>query len=503
MWSCRRIAQENRLVQEEGDKKHNYVCLCAHTYILCVCTCTLVCLSRSQPSQNWCLRGLLHETGSASCPEAELNLLTIFQTDSNCRKPCSLLVFACALLYEGTNFKFCSVLEMIWGDFGVPLSPGEHQSSPVAPSPGSICPDPAARRCFRAFSRAGRCPGCSPGSGWALRGGWAAFPAWASISRPARGQPLSRGPCCLLQSSSTLNASRLRCSQPALPLPTAIWAVPKPLVSPEPVPCPGTTAQTFMGCPGNRAGFKHKRSITWFAFPPFQGPRLGERRAETLNRFVLICFMILLGAVFTQIRQASGLDNLLEISSVWWLSALAWLKPGCQRRVWVLGRQGQQLQESPCSELWAHTTPGGIHPRAPAPMGDFPGGTEGRKSWKNSVQLLLTLGWEGRQGVQGAAGCVFHLTKTSAASTRSVLCPSYLHQGWEQRECRKALLTSYTPFLIFPIWRSICASLPIPAVPHPSKTNIHSFSLIPPPSSTLPLCLDLAPFKLTGILRLG
>lgn len=51
-------------------------------------------------------------------------------------------------------------------------------------------------------------------------------------------------------------------------------------------------------------------------FSTFEGPRLGERRAETLNRFVLICFMILLGAVFTQIRRASGLDNLLEISSV-------------------------------------------------------------------------------------------------------------------------------------------------------------------------------------------
>lgn len=51
-------------------------------------------------------------------------------------------------------------------------------------------------------------------------------------------------------------------------------------------------------------------------FSPSAGPRLGERRAETLNRFVLICFMILLGAVFTQIRQASGLDNLLEISGV-------------------------------------------------------------------------------------------------------------------------------------------------------------------------------------------
>lgn len=51
-------------------------------------------------------------------------------------------------------------------------------------------------------------------------------------------------------------------------------------------------------------------------FSPFEGPRLGKRRAETLNRFVLICSMILLGAVFTQIRQASGLDNLLEISSV-------------------------------------------------------------------------------------------------------------------------------------------------------------------------------------------
>lgn len=51
-------------------------------------------------------------------------------------------------------------------------------------------------------------------------------------------------------------------------------------------------------------------------FSPFEGPGLGEGRAETLNRFVLICFMILLGAVFTQIQQASGLDNLLEISGV-------------------------------------------------------------------------------------------------------------------------------------------------------------------------------------------
>lgn len=51
-------------------------------------------------------------------------------------------------------------------------------------------------------------------------------------------------------------------------------------------------------------------------FSPFEGAGLGEGGAETLNRFVLICFMILLGAVFTQIRQASGLDNLLEISGV-------------------------------------------------------------------------------------------------------------------------------------------------------------------------------------------
>lgn len=51
-------------------------------------------------------------------------------------------------------------------------------------------------------------------------------------------------------------------------------------------------------------------------FPPFEDPGRGEGRAETLNHFVLICFMILLGAVFTQIRQASGLDNLLEISGI-------------------------------------------------------------------------------------------------------------------------------------------------------------------------------------------
>lgn len=51
-------------------------------------------------------------------------------------------------------------------------------------------------------------------------------------------------------------------------------------------------------------------------FSPFEGPGRGEGRAETLNHFVLICFMILLGAVFTQIRQASGLDNLLEISGI-------------------------------------------------------------------------------------------------------------------------------------------------------------------------------------------
>ena len=51
-------------------------------------------------------------------------------------------------------------------------------------------------------------------------------------------------------------------------------------------------------------------------FSPFEGPGLGEGRAETLNRFVLVCFMILLGAVFTQIQQASGLDNLLEISGI-------------------------------------------------------------------------------------------------------------------------------------------------------------------------------------------
>jgi len=51
-------------------------------------------------------------------------------------------------------------------------------------------------------------------------------------------------------------------------------------------------------------------------FSPSEGPWLGEGRAETLNGFVLVCFMILLGAVFTQIRQASGLDNLLEIRGV-------------------------------------------------------------------------------------------------------------------------------------------------------------------------------------------
>lgn len=100
-----------------GEKKCNYVCLCAYTYISCVCTCTLVCLSRSQPLQNWCLRGLLHEIGSISCPEAELNLLSIFQTNSNCRKHGFLLLFACALLYEDMNFKFSSALENDLGWF--------------------------------------------------------------------------------------------------------------------------------------------------------------------------------------------------------------------------------------------------------------------------------------------------------------------------------------------------------------------------------------------------
>lgn len=72
----------------------------------------------------------------------------------------------------------------------------------------------------------------------------------------------------------------------------------------------------------SRSCCKHVLHITVFTFSCLErweacrGPRLGEQRAETLNHFMLIYFMILLGPVFIQIAQPSGLDNLLEINSV-------------------------------------------------------------------------------------------------------------------------------------------------------------------------------------------
>lgn len=154
------------------------------------------------------------------------------------------------------------------------------------------------------------------------------------------GEGLNQGPSEVLQSSSahpeattSLNASWLALF-PAVIIASAkskigchsscpeLWlsqthTCPPPL----PVPCAG-------GCPpapwgeilcdpvGTDLVSNTSAGSPDLHFFPFEGPQLGKGRAETLNRFVLICFMILLGAVFTQIWQASGLDNLLEISGV-------------------------------------------------------------------------------------------------------------------------------------------------------------------------------------------
>lgn len=147
------------------------------------------------------------------------------------------------------------------------------------------------------------------------------------------GEGLNQGPDEILQSSyahweaaTSLNASRLLCSQSSsLFLPRAILAV---ALLAQSSGYPKTNRASRCQCTSMAGGrlLCHPMGADLVSntstgslvlhFSPFEGPRLREGRAETLNRFVLICFMILLGAVFTQIRQASGLDNLLEISGV-------------------------------------------------------------------------------------------------------------------------------------------------------------------------------------------
>lgn len=121
--------------------------------------------------------------------------------------------------------------------------------------------------------------------------------------------------------------------------------------------------------------------------------------------------------------------------------------------------------------------------------GTFQGRQRGKSAEKNSVQLLVTHRWAGREGGLGAVSSILQIFQLLLPG----LC--FALRIYSKGGHRRALLTFYASFLIFPIWGSISASLPIPALPHPSTKNIHplssSFPLFPPP---FPLGLDLAPF---------
>lgn len=129
-----------------------------------------------------------------------------------------------------------------------------------------------------------------------------------------------RGFCKAPLLTHTTNASWPPCSQPrSLFLPAAVLASPFLLchqLSRAPHSPPALCGGLACDPPGTDLVSDTSAGSPDLHFSPFEGTGLGEARAETLNRFVLICFMILLGAVFTQIQQASGLDNLLEISGV-------------------------------------------------------------------------------------------------------------------------------------------------------------------------------------------
>jgi len=175
-------------------------------------------------------------------------------------------------------------------------------------------------------------------------------------------------------------------------------------------------------------------------FSPFEGPGRGEGRAETLNRFVLICFMILLGAVFTQIRQASGLDNLLEISGIWWLSALVWLKPSCQCRAWVW---------STGTRLPTHGAVGAVGIQPCSRVGPS-SRTEVQMCCENPFRSQAM--WVRREGQRGLG----------SPSPGHFCSPLW---RWTQQECRGALLPCHTT-LYFPCPGKL--GIPShPRTPHP------------------------------------
>lgn len=121
-------------------------------------------------------------------------------------------------------------------------------------------------------------------------------------------------------------------------------------------------------------------------------------------------------------------------------------------------------------------TPEGIHPRAPCTDVGLARRDRGANLPKKPFQPPSDIDEEGAGGYRLLGGCIFCLTNCSASSPRPVLCSSYLHQRWPQKERRRALLTFYTSLFISPIWGRNRASLPTPAPPHPNTKSIHPLS---------------------------
>lgn len=293
-----------------GKKIYNYVSLCAYTYTLCVCTYTLLCLSRSQPTQNWKSKRAPTRDKIYLLPWDRiepinhfLNWFTLPKTRFSVHicvcislQTHEFLILVClrkpaGVISEATRPR--------WTSSTVPCLPpraGRLQAAACTPKPRKPEMLSASFHLHAILSSGwGDAVGVSPCSrGVCCRTAVPQHTGWASPS-VAGGEGLHQGPGEVLQSFSShrdmatsLNASWSLSSQPwPLLLPRAISAVallPRSTSYPKITPAPPSASSalcrglpassvggTFMWSHGNWSGFKHKRWITWFAFFPIWG----------------------------------------------------------------------------------------------------------------------------------------------------------------------------------------------------------------------------------------
>lgn len=95
----------------------------------------------------------------------------------------------------------------------------------------------------------------------------------------------------------------------------------------------------------------------------------------------------------------------------------------------------------------AHVTPAGSSQEPPALMWDFPGEAEVQNYWKH-LSAPKWYRWGGKEGVQAAGGCVFHLTNCSAASVLlPIFTPEMGTAGMRKDFAQSPCFTFYFPYL--------------------------------------------------------